>query len=267
MKILIAGLGLIGGSLAKALKGKYEIYGFDRQNVIDFALNNNIIDGVCKKTDEFDFVIVALPPDAALDFILRSSFKGGAVVTDVCGIKGYLHGQIDGRKNIRYVGCHPMAGKEKGGIKNSNAKLFEGASLIITESEATDESAVELAKKVYLEAGFAKIVKCSPKRHDEIIAYTSQLAHIVSNAYIKSDCAASHKGFTGGSFQDMTRIAGLDEELWAQLFMLNREPLLSELDGLIKRLEEYKSALEDVDVSELKAILKAGRLCKEKAEK
>jgi prephenate dehydrogenase len=264
MNILIAGLGLIGASLAKSLKQNNKIAGFDRDNILEYAFKNEIIDERAEKFDLYDFVIVALPPEFAIKFIEENKFKDNAVITDICGVKAAIEKKIDFKnKNFNYIGCHPMAGKEVSGIENSSADLFKGASLIITENEDTDLKSLELTEKIYKQAGFSKIIKCSADYHDKIIAYTSQLAHIVSNAYVKSETIKKHEGFTGGSFQDMTRIAGLNENIWTDLFFLNKDNLISELHNLINSLQSYEDALLHNDKIKMKAILKEGRIIKQ----
>ena len=155
-----------------------------------------------------------------------------------------------------------MAGKEVSGFENSSADLFKNASLIITLTQKTDLNAVEIIEKLSYSMGFKKIVKTTPENHDRIIAYTSQLAHIVSNAYIKSPAALNENGFSAGSFLDLTRVALLDEKLWTSLFMLNRENLISEIEILEKNISEYKKALINNDSVYLEELLKEGKIKK-----
>lgn len=264
MKIMIAGLGLIGGSAAKALaRAGYAADGYDRPAVLRAAVEAGVVAGEAKNTAAYDVVFVALPPDAAMQWIDGTSFKDGAVVADFCGVKGAIERCVYARpRNFRYVGCHPMAGKEVSGLQNSCADLFDGASMIVVCGERTDESAVRLLEELYKEMGFGGCKHCSAAYHDAKIAYTSQLAHIVSNAYVKSETANGFPGFTGGSFQDMTRIAGVDESVWTDLYFLNRDAVTEELSGLIARLEEYLAALKNGDREGLRALLRAGRLRK-----
>jgi len=266
MNILIAGLGLIGGSLAKALKPNNKIAGFDKEEVLEYALKNNIIDEKAERFDIYDFVIAALPPLTTIDFLNNNKFKDNSIITDICGVKEAIEKAIV-KRNYNYVGCHPMAGKEVSGIKNSSEQLFYGACLIITENADTDIKSVETVERIYKQAGFAKIIKCSAAYHDKVIAYTSQLAHIVSNAYVKSETINNYEGFTGGSFQDMTRIAALNEDIWTDLFFLNRENILKELDKLINSLKIQENALLKNDRQKLKEALKNGRIIKQSINK
>ena len=269
MKIMIAGLGLIGGSAAKALaRAGYAADGYDRPAVLHAAVEAGVVAGEAKNTAAYDVVFVALPPDAAMQWIDGSSFKDGAVVADFCGVKGAIERCVYAKpRNFRYVGCHPMAGKEVSGLQNSCADLFDGASMIVVHGERTDESAVRLLEGLYKEMGFAGCKHCSAAYHDAKIAYTSQLAHIVSNAYVKSGTANGFPGFTGGSFQDMTRIAGVDEDIWTRLYMLNLPAVARELEELIGHLTPYLDALRAGDEEALKALLKEGRLRKEELDR
>lgn len=269
MKIMIAGLGLIGGSMAKSLKrAGYSADGADRPAVCEKALQAGAIASVARDTAAYNVVFIALPPDAAMDFIRDSSFAEGAVVADICGVKGALEKFVYSRpRAFRYVGCHPMAGREVSGFENSQETLFDGASMIIVENERTDREAVRLLEKLFSEMGFSTLKHCGAEYHDRKIAYTSQLAHIVSNAYVKSPAADGFPGFTGGSFQDMTRIAGVDEEVWTRLYMLNRTAAAEELALLIDNLKLYLGALQSGDEAALKGLLREGRLRKEQLDK
>ena len=264
MKIMIAGLGLIGGSMAKSLKrAGYAVAGSDRSSVEEAALKAGAIDAIARDTAAYDVVFVALPPDAAMQFIGASAFREGAIVADICGVKGVLEKFVYSAPRVfRYVGCHPMAGKEVSGFENSDASLFEGASMIVTLCEKTDPAALSQLKELFGQMGFGLVRECTAAYHDEKIAYTSQLAHIVSNAYVKSGTANGFPGFTGGSFQDMTRIAGVDEEVWTRLYMLNLPAVTAELETLIGHLSEYLAALQGGDEQALKELLRQGRLRK-----
>lgn len=261
MKIMIAGLGLIGGSMAKSLnRANFNVDGFDRDQVVDFALKNNIIKNKATNFADYDIVFIALPPDATMNFLTQNKFKDNSIVCDICGVKGVVENCVYAEKrNFRYVGCHPMAGKEVSGIQNSVETLFDKANMIIIDHEKTDAEAVETLTDLFNKMGFKLIKHCSSDHHDTKIAYTSQLAHIVSNAYVKSPSAKDYVGFTGGSFQDMTRIAGVDEEVWTRLYMLNREKISEELSILIGNLQKYLKAFENNNEEELKKLLQEGR--------
>lgn len=265
MKIMIAGLGLIGGSMAKSLKrAGYAVAGKDLPHVEKAALEQGAVDEIARDVSVYDVVFVALPPDAAMEFIGTAPFRPGAVVADICGVKGALEEFVySAPRAFRYVGCHPMAGKEVSGLENSAETLFDGASMIVTECEKTDPAAVSLLEKLFSQMGFGLVRKCSAAYHDKKIAYTSQLAHIVSNAYVKSKTADGFPGFTGGSFQDMTRIAGVDEKVWSRLYMLNLPAVTEELETLIGHLSQYLDALRAGDEKALQSLLREGRERKE----
>ena len=268
MKILVAGLGLIGGSMAKALKrGGYCADGYDRAEVAAAAVAAGAIERAASSFAEYDVVFVALPPDAAMKFIGENHFCDGAVVADICGVKEVIERYVYAvPRNFRYVGCHPMAGKEVSGFFNSCEDLFDGASVIMTDAARTDTEAVRLLETLFRKMGFARIVHCSAQEHDKKIAYTSQLAHIVSNAYVKSETANGYRGFTGGSFQDMTRIAGVDEKVWTRLYFLNRKNIVQELRCLIDHLGQYAAVLDGDDEEALAYLLREGRLRKEELD-
>lgn len=272
MKILVVGLGLIGGSVCKALK-KYTshfVVGCDINHDIEFsALRDVAID---KDFDGdfsgFDLIILSLFPDAAEKYLRENIGKldKSTLITDVCGIKGDFSARlkrIAEENGMRYVGIHPMAGKEFGGYHNSSPDLFQKANFIVAPFEDSSESDIELLRSLSSELGAGKIVVTSPENHDKMIAYTSQLAHIVSSAYVKSPELGLECGFSGGSFQDMTRIATMNERMWTDLFMQNRENLIYELDTLIQNLLKYSEALRNSDTDEMLRLIAEGRQLKE----
>lgn len=266
-KIAIIGLGIIGGSVCAALtKAGYAVDGADiDKKTVAYALNKGYIRGEIKDVSAYDVVFVATPPCATINILESYPFKSGAIVCDICGVKQEIERVVYSKpRNYRYVGLHPMAGKETSGIASASADLFAMANLVIVLAPQTDKSAVNEVKAYAKAMRFGKIVECSAEEHDKKIALTSQLAHVVSNAYVKSPQVADCDGFTGGSFQDMTRIAGVDEGMWTELYLNNREYLLEELDGLISNLEKYRAALETKDEKALKEALKEGRLIREK---
>lgn len=272
MKILVVGLGLIGGSLCRALK-KYTshvIIGSDlNKEVEEAALSDKSIDyAFAGDFADADLVIICLYPEAAEKYFRMNAphMKKGILVTEVCGIKGSFSARMKNiaeENNLSYIGIHPMAGKEFGGYSNSTPDLFSGANFIITPFPDSKSENTELLKELAQSIGVGKIVITSPENHDRMIAYTSQLAHIVSSAYVKSPELLVECGFSGGSFQDMTRIATMNEALWTDLFMQNKENLKFELDTLIDNLNKYSKALENSDSEEMKALIKEGRLLKE----
>ena len=273
MNIQIIGLGLIGGSLCKALK-KYtghRVLGMDTDPVsVAQARAQGVIDeeGTEATLAQADLAVVCLHPEAAISFLLghRQDFRKGGIVCDVCGVKGAVVQAVSrplAEEGVRFVGCHPMAGREFSGFGYALADLFSGASFILTPVEGTDPAAVETISALTREIGFGKVVTASPEEHDRIIAATSQLAHVVSNAYIKSPTLREEAGFSAGSYLDLTRVAKLNEDMWASLFLMNRDALLFELDTILASLAEYREALANQDAPALKALLREGRELKE----
>ncbi len=262
MKICVVGLGLIGGSICMALKRAGHIVdGFDCIKApMEYALKCKAIDNEAKNFDIYDVVFVAVPPKATIEFITNTTFKNGAIVSDICGVKKCVEDEVlKCTRNFNYVGCHPMAGKEVSGIENACAELFDKANMVITKNTKTNSTALETIRTLVKEIGFKRIVECSAELHDRKIAYTSQLAHIVSNSYVRSEEINNCIGFTGGSFQDMTRIAGVDENMWASLYLSNSSNLSKQISTLINSLEEIKNAIDDGNSENLSRILAKGR--------
>lgn len=271
MIVAVVGMGLIGGSLCRALKQytTHTVLGTTRNSrTVEFARSVGAIDRALTDLREPDVVFVALPPEATVDFLQShvENFHPGAIVADICGVKQPIIDAADRLYHdhgLRYVGTHPMAGKEVAGFANSDVDLYKNASYIITPTALTDPEAVETLKELATAMGFTRIEMTDPARHDTIIAYTSQLAHVVSSAYIKSPTSALTLGFTAGSFQDMTRVAKLDPDMWTSLFQLNRGPLLREIDTLIGHLNTFREALDREDLQEVRALLAQGRALRE----
>lgn len=224
-----------------------------------YALSHGIVDEAVRSFENFDVVFIALPPQVTVNFILNTPFKEGAVVCDLCGVKGFIEDAVYAANlSVRYVGAHPMAGKEVSGIENACADLFDRASMVVTHGQKTDREAVQIIKKLVKDMGFKYIVECSAELHDRKIAYTSQLAHVVSNCYVNDPEIDGCLGFTGGSFQDMTRIAGVDEDMWAQLFCANGENLLQKTLNLRDSLDKFITALKSGDVQKVKEVFSVG---------
>lgn len=263
MTIGIVGLGLIGGSIAKALRKNtsYRIIGIDQnEETLKQALADQVIDAsgsVCG----CDVVYLCLYPKDCIAYAQQNEFLAGAVVTDICGVKRYMMEQMEPiakSKGFMYIGSHPMAGRELSGYPASDAALFERASYIITPNDTTDELALSTIRQLAVQFGCARITQCSPEEHDKIIAYTSQLAHVVSNSYIKNKTAEHQQGFSAGSFLDLTRVAQLNPEMWTELFSLNHDFLLHEIDELLFHLSQVKDSLIAEDTNKLCALLKEG---------
>jgi len=268
MKILIVGLGLIGGSLAKAFKKftDYDIIGHDKnKDIIEKAVKNGDIDKAFDGNfGGIDIIISALFPRDTIKFVEenKSKIDKNTIVTDCGGVKEKVCSEIEPiakESGFIFIGMHPMAGIEKFGYDNSLEDLFLGASLILTPFDDTPEDAVKRLGDTVVKAGFSSVKISNPKEHDQVIAYTSQLAHVVSGAYIRSKTAENHVGFSAGSFRDMTRVAHLNEYMWTELFMDNQENLAKETDDLIERLKEYSDAIKSGDREKLFEILKTGR--------
>lgn len=265
-KISVIGLGIIGGSICAALsKAGFVVDGADLNiQATEIALKKGYIDSEAKEISSYDIVFIAVPPKATISILKNTKFKDGALVSDICGIKSEIEKAVYAKpRNYRYVGIHPMAGKETSGIESASPDLFHNANLVITSHRSTHKSAILQVKELAKAMQFGRIVECSAEEHDKKIALTSQLAHIVSNAYVKSPQVQNCKGFTGGSFQDMTRIAGVDEKIWTELYMSNRAYVLEELDGLLQQLSVYRDAIANEDEQALSNALKEGRIIRQ----
>ncbi len=277
MKIAVVGLGLIGGSLCKAIKKhtRHTCLGFDiDKGVIRRALDSGAIDAAIEERElsRADLTAVCLHPRQTIDFIVKNAenFRRGSTVVDVCGVKEAIVDSVTGvlaQTEVTFIGTHPMAGREFSGFDYASDTLFDGASFIITPLPDTPAEKTECVKDLARSLKFNRIVVTTPREHDQIIAYTSQLAHVVSSAYIKSPSLQKHTGFSAGSFLDMTRVARLNEDMWSDLFMLNRRALQSEIKTIIAHLCEYNEALASGNEAELKKLLRQGRLLKEESAK
>ena len=255
MVVGIRGMGLIGGSFEKA----FHRAGHD---VVNLKGATAEVIGSC------ELVVVCLPPLMVAPWIREHSaeFSAGTLITDAAGVKGVVCPKIEPIAKATkwvYVGGHPMAGKERSGYANADADLYRGASMIFTPFAWTDPAVVERLKAIFSEIGFARFVVTDPAHHDEMIAYTSQLAHVVSSAYVRDPLAAKHLGFSAGSFQDMTRVATVDPDIWTDLFLSNKDSLDAVLTRLIERLGLYRDAIRGEDAVALKRLLVEGRAAKE----
>lgn len=267
MKIAVAGLGLIGGSFYKAsLKAGYETVGLHH--------------GDATGCEDADLVIVAQPPEAIVPWIKAhaAQFKPGAIVLDICGVKTDICREMaafqatqtpkhpnNSNTGFTFVGGHPMAGREVAGFENSLADLFVGASMIITPFEGTPEATLSVLKDYFKTIGFAMTVVTTPKRHDEMIAFTSQLCHIISTAFARDERVAESIGFSAGSYADMTRIATQNADDWSSLYHSNHDALMTVLDGFIERMTEFREALAVNDIEGMKRFIDEGTAAK-KAE-
>ena len=256
--------------MAKAFKDNTdsEVYGLDiNESVMLKAKLVGAIDG--ELTDDIlaqcDRVIIALYPESTVEFLQSKAdiIKKGAVVIDCSGVKRYVFTPahelpVSQRYAWHFIGGHPMAGVERWGFDSSFGMLFNNASMILTPDGGTDIALLHEIKQMFLSIGFGSITVVSPEQHDRIIAYTSQLAHVVASAYIKSPTALEHTGMSAGSYRDMTRVASLNSNMWSELFLENGDNLLNEIDNIINNLTEYRNAIASNDRVKLEALLEDG---------
>lgn len=276
MKIGIVGLGLIGGSLARALtdSGKHEVYGLDRNR--SSLLAAKMVGAIAGEMNdetigELDMIIIALYPKATVEFVEENAakIKKGAIVADCGGVKRPICApceKLAEENGFIFIGAHPMAGTQFSGFNASRGNLFKNATMIVTPKENTDIRILEKLRNVLNDAGFGAINFTTPEEHDKVIAFTSQLPHIISNAYVKSRTAVKQKGFSAGSYRDLTRVSKLNEAMWTELFFENKDNLCAEIDFLVERLSEYSAALKADDKEGLIALLKEGTDSKKQAK-
>lgn len=256
-KFVIVGLGLIGGSMALALKDfeDFDIVGVDvSEPTLRFAREHGVADAVTNRAREAvegaDVVMLALHPQGILDFLEehRDSFKAGCLVTDVCGVKSAV---MEGAKclppQVDFIGCHPMAGTEFSGVEHAFAEMFQGSHLILTPREDSTEEHLALLERLARHIGCQDVVRTTPGQHDAILAYTSQMMHIIAVSVCDDPSLFACKGYEGSSFRGCTRVAALDVGLWTQLFSLNAPALVGCLDTLIGNLSAYREAIASGD--------------------
>jgi prephenate dehydrogenase len=276
MTVGIVGLGLIGGSLAKAYKrsGEHRVLASNRsRTVLDFAMLSDIVDEelTMENVHTCDVVLVATYPAAAAEYMRAAAphFGKDTVVIDCLGTKreicklGFALAQEYG---FTYVGGHPMAGTHNSGFKHSREDMFDGAPMVIVPPVHDDMEFLEKIKGLIAPVGFGSINVTTAEKHDEMIAFTSQMPHIISNAYIKSPTAELHKGFSAGSYKDLTRVAWLNPQMWTELFLENGDNLLGELDTLIASLQQYRDAIAQGDAPRLEKLLDEGRMRKKEID-
>lgn len=275
MTVGIVGLGLIGGSFAKAYSGQgHTVLGYDTDpSVLEFARLSGACAGVL--TDETlcqcDLILLAVCPQAAIDYLTAHAGSIGAhpIVIDCCGVKRQVCAAcfpLAKAHGFTYLGGHPMAGNHNSGFKYASETLFRRAPMVIVPEDFNDIALLSRVKELLAPAGFGRISVTTAEEHDRVIAFTSQLAHVAANAYIKSPTALDHKGFSAGSYKDMTRVAWLNSQMWAELFLDNRDCLEQELSLLIEHLQQYQSALQQQDSALLIRLLEEGRIRKEEVD-
>lgn len=275
MKVGIVGLGLIGGSFAWAYHNDgHQVFAWNRtRSVLDFAMLSGAVDGELTEENagDCDLILVTLYPQAAIDYIdkMGPHFGRKPLVMDCCGTKRVVCSAcfpIAERDGFTYIGAHPMAGTHNSGFKYAKDTMYKGAPMVIVPPRYDDIELLGRVKELLAPAGFGRISVTTAEKHDQMIAFTSQMAHVVSNAYIKSPTARIHKGFSAGSYKDLTRVAWLNAPMWAELFMENKDFLLNELDLFINSLTQYRDAMTNNDMPELIRLLDEGRRLKEEVD-
>ncbi len=272
MKIGIVGLGLMGASFGRTIlkRTDNQVYGYDLDDGV--MLKAELLNAMTSALDkdnakEIDVLVISVYPNSFLEVAKTylPLLKKGATVIDFCGVKREIVQIMSSLSqeypNVNFIGGHPMAGREFSGIDHSVTTMFDKASMLLTPVKA-DIFAVGKVKEFFLNVGFNEVIVTDAKTHDEVIAFTSQLCHIVSNAFIKSPTAQNHYGYSAGSYKDMTRVARLNPQMWTQLMLLNCDKLGEELDVLIKNLNEYKNALDNKDEQKLNELLSEGNQLK-----
>ena len=266
-KILIVGLGLLGGSYAKVLKR----FGFHisaitkEQSSIDFALKENLIDEGSTELDErmigeADLVIFALYPHVFVEWIEQNQrlLKSGALITDVTGVKGSIVYKIQSmlRPDVEYIAAHPMAGREVSGVENSTDKMFSGANYIVTPTQKNTPEAIQTCVELGRLLGFSNVATLSPEEHDEMIGFLSQLTHCIAITLMTCNDKEDMEKYTGDSFRDLTRIARINDLMWSELFVANKGALLKQMDLFLDKFVELKDMLETEDIDGMRAMMR-----------
>lgn len=276
MKVLIVGLGLIGGRYAYGLSNKgYEVYGCDKNiAAINYAKENKfIIDGKANASEliaDMDLIILSIYPQAILSFLAENKeyFNSNQIITDVCGVKSsYITEATNLALPAVYCAHHPMAGREKVGIEYAKDVIFEGANFLITPTSNTPEFAVEAIRKIGEDLEFGKITVMSSDYHDKMIGFTSQLTHAIAVSLVNSDHDDNTKNFIGDSYRDLTRIAMINDELWSELFLENKDYLIKHIISFEYELAVLKKSLIDNNKDSLKALFKSSTKIRKEMEK
>ncbi len=266
-KILIVGLGLLGGSYAKVLKR----FGFHisaltkEQSSIDYAIREQLIDEGSTELDErmigeADLVIFALYPHVFVEWIEQNQrlLKSGALITDVTGVKGSIVYKIQDmlREDVEFIAAHPMAGREVSGVENSTDKMFAGANYIVTPTDKNTPEAIQTCMELGRLLGFSNVTTLSPEEHDEMIGFLSQLTHCIAITLMTCNDKEHLEKFTGDSFRDLTRIARINDLMWSELFVANKEALLKQMDLFADKFNELKSMIENEDVDSMRKMMR-----------
>ena len=266
-KVLIVGLGLIGGSYAKALTKKgYRVTAITRsRSSIDYALQEGIIAEGADQIDprligEADLVVFALYPKVFLDWLRdnQQHLKPGAILTDVTGVKCNVVYAVQEmlRPDVEFIAAHPMAGREVYGVENSDETIFQKANYIVTPTEKNTESAICLCEELGQELGFARVSRLSPEKHDDMIGFLSQLTHCIAVSLMNCNDTPGMEAYTGDSFRDLTRIARINDQMWSELFMENREQLLHHMDAFSESFAQFRDMLDRGDVEGMREAMR-----------
>ena len=275
MNVGILGLGLIGGSLARAYaKAGNKVFCYDSDSsILDFAMLAGVVHGELNEDTipTCDLILLAIYADASASWLERNAalISKDTTVIDCCGIKTEICNRcfpLAKQYGFTFIGGHPMAGSHFSGFKYSRSNLFQGAPMVLVPHKFDDPDLLQKAKDALSPCGFSSYSITTAQAHDEMIAFTSQMPHIVSNAFIKSPTAKNHKGFSAGSYRDLTRVAWLNPQMWAELFLSNRENILLELNHYITSLKAYQDAITNSDKEKLIALLEEGKRCKEEVD-
>lgn len=275
MKVGILGLGLIGGSLARAYaKAGYEVFVYDKdEQMVSFAELAGVVHGRLNESTvpQCKLILLAVFAGASAAWLQNNAvhISADTLVIDCCGIKKQICQicfPLAEKYGFTFLGGHPMAGSHHSGFKYSRSNLFQGAPMVLVPSKFDDPVLLQRAKDALQPCGFGSFSVTTAEDHDKMIAFTSQMPHIVSNAYIKSPTAKEHKGFSAGSYKDLTRVAWLNPQMWAELFLSNKDNILSELSLYIRNLQQYQEALQNMDEAYLIELLDEGRKRKEEVD-
>ena len=276
-RVGIVGLGLIGGSLAKAYKRvpNIEVLGADLdRSILDFAMLAEAIDGQLRDNSlaDCDVILLAIFPQGVIDWVkakATAGLLGGTTVIDCSGTKARICDELfplAATHGFTFVGGHPMAGLHRSGFKYSREDLFDGEPMVIVPPAHDDIRLFDHIKELLAPAGFGRISVTTAAEHDEIIAFASQMPHVISNAFVKSPTVRRHKGYSAGSYRDMTRVARLDPDMWTELFLENRDFLLGEIDIFLGAVNKYRDALENGDADTLRELLDEGSHIKQEVD-
>lgn len=275
MTVGILGLGLIGGSLARAysLEGHRVLCSVRNESMLSFAMLSGAVEAPLTKENiaQCDLILLAIYPDGSASWLEQNApyIRKDALVVDCCGIKREICRRcfpLAKKYGFTFIGGHPMAGNQFSGFKYSRADLFDGAPMVLVPDRFDDIDLLDRAKTALAPCHFGTFSVTTADDHDRMIAFTSQMPHIVSNAYIKSPTALEHRGFSAGSYKDLTRVAWLNAPMWAELFLENRDHTLNELDTFIASLQKYRSAIADNDMQSLIDLLEEGKRRKEEVD-